>query len=73
MLRHTLATNLLRNNIDLKTIQELMRHSNINTTISIYTHYHDEQKRKSLNSIFSNPSFQQNNILQGVEKVSNLN
>ena len=72
-LRHTLATNLLRNNIDLKTIQELMRHSNINTTISIYTHYHDEQKRKSLNSIFSNPSFQQNNILQGVEKVSNLN
>lgn len=44
MLRHTLATNLLRNNIDLKTIQELMRHSNINTTISIYTHYHDEQK-----------------------------
>lgn len=56
MLRHTLATNLIKNDVDLKTVQEIMRHSSINTTMSIYTHYQDEQKRKSLNSVFSTPN-----------------
>ncbi|MFR7592463.1 MAG: tyrosine-type recombinase/integrase [Longibaculum sp.] len=53
MLRHTFATTLVTNNVDLKTAQELMRHSNINTTMSIYTHINDEHKKKTVNDIFN--------------------
>lgn len=47
MLRYTLSTNLYMNGIDLKTAQELMRHTDIDTTMSIYTHVQDEQKKKA--------------------------
>lgn len=53
MLRHTFATNLVTNNVDLKTAQELMRHTNIDTTISIYTHINDDHKKNVLNSVFN--------------------
>lgn len=53
MLRHTFATNLVLGEVDLKTAQELMRHTNINTTISIYTHVETEHKKKIINDIFN--------------------
>ena len=40
-LRHTCATLLYRNGIDIRTIQELLGHVQIDTT-EIYTHLHDE-------------------------------
>lgn len=52
MLRHTYATILINNNVDVKTAQELMRHSNFNTTLSLYTHINDERKKLVINSIF---------------------
>lgn len=52
MLRHTYATMLVTNNVDLKTAQDLMRHSNINTTMSIYTHIQEKHKLDTVNSIF---------------------
>lgn len=61
MLRHTFATNLVTSNVDLKTTQELMRHSNIDTTISIYTHINNQHKVNVVNDIFNTKS---------VEKVS---
>ncbi len=53
MLRHSFITNLVTNNIDVKTVQELARHSNINTTMSIYTHLQEEQKKNAINNVFS--------------------
>lgn len=53
MLRHTFATTLVTNNVDLKTAQELMRHSKIDTTMSIYTHISDQHKIDTVNSIFN--------------------
>ncbi|WP_286669632.1 tyrosine-type recombinase/integrase [Thomasclavelia cocleata] len=64
MLRHTFATNLVNSNVDLKTAQELMRHSNINTTMSIYTHVNDQHKINVINNVFD---------IKSVEKVSKTN
>lgn len=52
MLRHTFATTLVTSNVDLKTAQELMRHTNIDTTMSIYTHINNEHKKHVINDIF---------------------
>lgn len=61
MLRHTYATNLVMNNANIKTAQELMRHSSADTTLSVYTHASIEQKIETIDKIFNS---------QSVEKVS---
>lgn len=53
MLRHSFITNLVTNNVDVKTVQELARHSNINTTMSVYTHIQEERKKNVINNVFS--------------------
>ncbi len=48
-IRHTVATNLLDNGIDLKIIQEYLGHSTMATTANFYLHPDIKQKAKALN------------------------
>lgn len=49
-LRHSFATMLLNNNVDIRVVKELMGHASIETTM-IYTHINDEQKRSAMTMI----------------------
>jgi len=46
-LRHTFTSNLLSNGAAPKDVQELLGHSNVNTTMSVYAHASREAKRTS--------------------------
>ena len=50
-LRHTFATLLILNGVDIKTVSELLGHSDITVTYNTYIHVIKEQKRKALETI----------------------
>jgi len=50
-LRHSFATNCVSCGIDVKTLSELLGHSNISTTMNLYVHPTLEFKRKQINKI----------------------
>lgn len=52
-LRHTFATRLIENKVDIKTISELLGHASTNITISIYVHSEYNTKRKAIKSLDS--------------------
>ncbi len=43
-LRHSLATFLVNRKTDVKTVQSLLRHSNVSTTLDVYAHAIDDSK-----------------------------
>lgn len=51
-LRHTAASMMLKGGIDLRTIQEVLGHSNISTT-QIYMHVDEEQKQHASNTVIN--------------------
>jgi integrase len=44
-LRHTYASQLIANGVDFRTCQELLGHASASTTLNLYAHAQDEQKR----------------------------
>ncbi|CRH47222.1 site-specific tyrosine recombinase XerC [Chlamydia trachomatis] len=50
-LRHTFATRLIENKVDIKTISELLGHASVNITISIYVHSEFNTKRKAVKTL----------------------
>lgn len=55
-LRHTYATRLFENNVQPKTVSELMGHKDVQTTLNLYTWVLDSQKNKAvevLDNIFT--------------------
>jgi len=51
-LRHTAASIMLYNGVDIKTVQEILGHEDIQTTLDIYTHVLDEAKREGQRAIY---------------------
>lgn len=58
-LRHTQATHLLGNNVDVKTVQERLGHSDASVTLNTYAHALPENDRKAadlIGDLFSRPA-----------------
>lgn len=50
-LRHTFATRAVESGMDVKTLSELMGHSNVSITLNCYAHCQLEQKRRAVNRL----------------------
>lgn len=50
-LRHTFATRALENKMDIKTLSEILGHSDVTTTLNIYTHSLIKHKKQSMRKI----------------------
>ena len=47
-LRHTFATTLIRNGVDIKAVSEILGHEDVSTTLKIYHHVIEEQKHAAV-------------------------
>ena len=63
-LRHTFATNCIEKGLDPKSLSEILGHSNIQITLSLYVHPDMEQKKKFMNHSFLCPNFLRQNSSQ---------
>lgn len=50
-LRHSFATRCIESNCDYKTVSVLLGHSNISTTLDLYVHPNEEQKKNCINQM----------------------
>lgn len=50
--RHSFGSNLIRGHANIKVVQTLMRHENIQTTLDLYCHILDEDVKKAVDDIF---------------------
>lgn len=50
-IRHSFATQLLERGINIKTIQYLLGHSSIRTTLDIYSHVSDDSKANAISKL----------------------
>ena len=50
-LRHTFATRAIESKMDIKTLSEILGHSNVNITLKLYVHSSIELKRKSIENV----------------------
>jgi len=53
ILRHTMASKWANSNFDIKGLSEILGHSSINITLSLYVHSSVEAKRKQINELFA--------------------
>jgi len=53
ILRHTMASKWANSNFDIKGLSEILGHSSVNITLSLYVHSSVEVKRKQMNELFA--------------------
>lgn len=51
VLRHTFATNCIGNGVDIKSLSEILGHSDVKTTLNRYVHPTAEMKRRHMNAL----------------------
>ena len=51
LLRHNFASECIRQGCDMKSLSEILGHSNIQITMSIYVHTSMQQKKKMMNLV----------------------
>ncbi len=51
VLRHTFATNCIGNGVDIKSLSEILGHSDVKTTLNRYVHPTTEMKRRHMNAL----------------------
>lgn len=56
MLRHTFISNLANNGVEPQIAKELARHSDIATTMNIYTHINENSQKQAINAVFGSKS-----------------
>ena len=54
MLRHTFCTNVQQAGLDVKSLQDLMGHSNASVTLDVYTHNSFESVERAFEQIAGN-------------------
>ncbi len=52
-LRHTAATLMLYNGVDIRTVQEVLGHENLNTTADVYLHIMENVKKEAQKAIYN--------------------
>lgn len=52
MLRHSYASNLIMNGVNIKVAQKLLRHKDASTTLKVYTHAKDKEMYNAVNEVF---------------------
>jgi len=77
-LRHTAASNLAEAGVSMKAVQTLLGHSDIKTTLEIYTHVSDDYLKKAVTRLYSTftPSKRNNREqwgLMGINEDSGIN
>ena len=49
--RHTFCTMLYNADVDIKTAQAVLGHSDVSVTLRVYTHFADKQKKRSIDKL----------------------
>ncbi len=68
-IRHTFATRALELGVDIKTLSELLGHSNVSITLNIYAHSLIEQKKKAIKKFNEMYIVQMENSLSAVNSA----
>lgn len=53
--RHSFASNMIRAGVGVKSVQKLMRHANIQTTLNIYSHLIEDDLTQDIEKMFKKP------------------
>jgi site-specific recombinase XerD len=53
---------MLFNGVDIKTVQEVLGHEDIQTTLGIYTHVMEEMKRDAQKTIYNNLNIKESSV-----------
>lgn len=67
--RHTYCTNMVKRQISVKTLQYLMGHADINTTLNVYTHIKFEDAKEELDKLEALEQVKKEMALEGIRAV----